>query len=193
MKKLIALILCLMLCVPAFAMAETAEPAWYDIDFGPFSMLLKDTDAYQVAGETPADGQVFAQIVPDYDPTALMPDNINFVWSSGDDTDLIRLTGPEAYAEAILSNILQNLQTYGIKVMESAVLGANHDGNLVTITTYVKLDYTGAGIDVVTEQYQTQVYYCFGEKGTWIVTLTSTTTDGLLGLCDYLVMLNFAN
>ena len=115
MKKLLSLILCLLLCLPVLATAETVDavPELYTVDFGTFTMNLGANDYYETAEEM-VNGMVYAIIYPNYDPAAATFDNINIVWSQADATAEVQSTGPEAYAKLVLDVAKPQFEAMGI-------------------------------------------------------------------------------
>ena len=91
-----------------------------------------------------------------------------------------------------MNSIVAGLEQYNVKATKAELLAASYEDGVAFFTTHMTLDYTGAGINLVTDQYQSQVYYCFGSEGTWIVTLTSSTLENLIALYDYLDYITFA-
>lgn len=191
MKKVILLCLCLMLCLPMLAMAETAEAKRYTVDFGTFTMSLGENDQYQVA-ETMTNNKVYAIIYTDYDPSALLHDSINVVWSTDDVPGEIAMVGGiQKYAELILQNAHTQYTTMGIKMTDAKVINAAFEDSEGATLTYCVMDYTAAGVDLVTPLYQMQLFVCDAEDGNYIFTLSSTTLDGLEKLLAYTENIDF--
>lgn len=189
MKKLFALLLCLTLFLPTMAMAEIVKTT-YTVDFGDFTMELDSTDYYETAAK--ANNSVLALVYPSYDPTAVTADNFNIVWSATDATAEITLYGGiEKYASLVLASAEAQYTAMGIKMADAQVLNAFFENGIgLTISSYT-LDYTGAGVDLVSPLYQMQVYYCKGEAGTYIFSFTATSMEALETLSAYMDTVEF--
>lgn len=189
MKKLLSLILCLMLCLPALAMAETAaEPALelFTVDFGTFTMGLGENDQYQVA-ESLASNTLYAIVYINPDPTALTQDSINVVWTTDDVAMEITLVGGiEKYGELVLQNASTQYTSMGIKMTNASVVISEFDGTTGYIITSCTMDYTGAGVDLVCPLYQMQAFFCDVQGGHYIFTLTSSSYETLASMTAYL-------
>lgn len=197
MKKLLSLILCLMLCLPAMAMAEAEAAATetsvqlYPIDFGTFTMSIGENDQYQVAAEL-ASNTVYAIIYVNYDPTAVIADTLNVVWTTDDVPGEIEYAGSiTKYGELGLQEASTLYTSMGIKMSNESVIAAEFDGTSGYILTSCTMDYTGAGYDLVTPLYQMQMIYCGVQGGTYIFTLTADTYSDLVAMTDYLDTLSF--
>lgn len=189
MKKLISLILCLMLALSACAMAETTT----SVDFGTFTMQLAPNDQYEVA-PTMTDGQLYAMIYLDYDPNATFHNTINVVWTATDlAAEVKSVGGMDKYAEMVMQATKPQYNAMGITMKGGSVLVTNMDDkNAASITTFT-LDYTGAGVDLVTDMYQMQVLFFNGTGDNYIFTLTTQTLDQLEALSVYLDNVTFKN
>lgn len=182
MKKLLAIILFLMMPVCALAEADITE--LYTVDFGAFTMNLGANDYYEVAEEMTANS-VYAIIYPNYDPTATTFDNINVTWLDLDLGALLPLYGAESYAQAVLEAAIPQYEAMGIQVNAPQLLSALYEDDVFASITYCELDYTGAGVDLVSPMYQMQVYFCLGESGAYVFTFSSTSMEQLEALSAY--------
>lgn len=193
MKKLISLLLCLLLCLPAVALGETTEPMkeLWTTDFGTFTMGIADGDQYQVA-EGQTSNVLHAIIYVDYDPTALTQDNITVIWTTDNIPSEINMVGGmEAYGELVLKNAEPQYTSMGIKMLDAKVVDATFNGNTGWILTSCMMDYTGAGIDLVTPLYQMQMFFCDVQGGHYLFTLTSTSYEGISDLTTYIGTVQF--
>lgn len=186
MKKLLSIILCMMLCLPVLALAEdiTEAPELYTVDFGTFTMNLGANDYYETAEEM-VNGTVYAIIYPNLDPNAMIADNINIVWTQADATSEIQTIGTEKYAQLVLDVAKPQFEAMGIQMNNGQVLSAILEENVFASITYSELDYSGAGVELVSPQYQMQVYFLLGEGGTYVFTITATTMEQLEALSAY--------
>lgn len=190
MKKFLALMLCLMLCLPAAALAE-APALLYPVDFGTFTMNLSATDQYQV-GDTMTSNELYAMIYTDYDPYETTHDSINVVWSQDNFTlEIALMGGIQKYAEAVLEGAESQYSAMGIKMTNAVVLDAGFGDNRGYTVTSCMMDYTNAGINLVTPLYQMQLLFCNVHGGNYIFTLTSSTYEGLDVLTAYIDTLQF--
>lgn len=186
MKKLISLILCLMLALSC-ALAETATT----VDFGAFTMDLGPNDQYEIA-DAMADSQLYAIVYVDYDPNAMFTDSINAIWTATDLAAEVKMVGGmDKYAKLVMENAKQQYKDMGIVLTNPTVLAANmNEQTAASITTY-QLDYTGAGVDMVTDLYQMQALYFNGAGDHYIFTLTASTLEKLQAMSAYLDTLVF--
>lgn len=192
MKKLLSLILCLMLCLPALALAEdiTEAPELYTVDFGAFTVDFAPNDYYEVADEM-VSNQLYAIIYPNYDPNGVTYDNINVVWSKENAVNEVLAYGAETYANLVMQSAQAQFDAMGIKMLNGQVLSAIVEDGSYASVSYMELDYTGAGVDLVTPQYQMQTFYVTEAGETFMFTLTAITMDNLQELINYLDRINF--
>ena len=190
MKKLLSIILCLMLLLPVLAAAEVAVLP-YTIDFGPFTMNLGANDYYEVA-DSMVSNQLYAIIYVDYDENALVTPTINAVWSSDNLAQEINLIGGmEKYADLVQENAKSMYASMGITMSNVSVLMTEWEDNIGYSLTSCTMDYTGAGVDMVTQLYQMQALFCNLEGGSFIFTLTSNDMNQLITMASYLDTLQF--
>lgn len=187
MKKLLALLLCLTLCMPVMALAETAV---YTLPFDGFTIDLGGNDYYEVA-EAKASNQVYLIVYPNYDPEAESTDNFNIVWYNGDASGELAAYAPVEYATLILEGAKSQYEALGIKLNKAEVLEATYEDGVYVSVTYSELDYTGMGYNLVLPNYQMQFYLCLTETDTYIITMTATTMEGLEAMLPYLDTLSF--
>ena len=188
MKKLLSLILSLMLVFSACALAETTA-----VDFGTFSMQLGPNDQYEVAAAM-NDGELYAIIYPDYDPNSAITNTINIVWTATDlMAEINSVGGMDTYAELVLQIVEPQYAALGITMTNGYVISTNLDEQRAASLCSYTLDYTGAGVDLVTELYQTQVLFFNGEGDNYIFTLTTHTMDEMMALMLCLDTVTFKN
>lgn len=184
MKKLLSLVLCLALLLPTMAMAEIVKTT-YTVDFGDFTIELDSNDYYETAAK--ANNSVLAIVYPGYDPNSTTSDNFNIVWSATDATAEINLYGGiEKYASLVLASAESQYTAMGIKMTDAQVINAAFADGIGLTLTYCTLDYTGAGVDLVSPLYQLQVYYCMGDAGTYIFSFTAVSLEALETMSSYL-------
>ena len=172
MKKLLALILCLMLAFSTCAMAATTA-----VDFGTFTIDLGPNDQYEVAN-TMTDGQLYAIIYPNYDPNATFTNTINLVWTASDLSAEVKMVGGmEAYAQMVLDAAEYQYSAQGIAMSNATVLRTFTDDETAGALTSYTLDYTKAGVDMVTNLYQMQALFFNGANDNYIFTLTAYTIE----------------
>ena len=171
----------------AFALAEASAA----VDFGAFTMKLGPNDLYEVA-DAVTDSKVYAIIYPNYDPNATFTNTINVVWSARDLAAEINLVGGmEQYAQFVMQSAEQEYNAVGITMSNGTVLSAQMDNSTaVSLTTYT-LDYTGAGVDMVTDLYQMQVLFFNGQADNYAFTLTAHTQEEVMAMSAYLDTLTF--
>ena len=188
MKKILALLLSLMLLLPAIALGEAASnPDAYAVEFDDFTITLNATDALQ-KGEK-VNGQVLFMLYPDYDETATMHPNINGVWTSEDVRNMGNVT-PADFGNLVLQQSVQGLAAQGIAVANELLLSAERNeatGHMTLIMSY-DADYTAVGLDLKATLYMVQIYVPLGgDAGSYIFTLTGSSmedVDALLNKLD---------
>lgn len=192
MKKILALLLSLMLLLPAIALGEAASnPDAYAVEFDDFTITLNATDALQ-KGEK-ANGQVLFMLYPDYDETSTMHSNINGVWTSEDVSALGEIDAT-TFGNLVLTQSAQGLAAQGVAVSNEALLIAERDeetGSMTLIMSY-DADYTAAGLDLKATLYMVQLYVPMGgEAGSYIFTLTGSSMEEVDALLNKLDAIEF--
>lgn len=188
MKKFVSLILCLLLCLPAAALAETTTDT-LTVDFGEFTMELGPNDAYQI--DPIAENEIFAIVYPDFDPNAEAMANFNVVWTSESPDNDLRLYGAETYANAMIEQTAAYMQQVGIKLETYELLSATYEDGIATFFTHMVADYTGIGVPITLEQYQLQVYCIHESDSVYIFTFTAGTAEELEAMLPYLDTIRF--
>lgn len=192
MKKILALLLSLMLLLPAIALGEAASnPDVYAVEFDDFTITLNATDALQ-KGEK-ANGQVLFMLYPDYDETSTMHPNINGVWTSEDVSNMGNVT-PTDFGNLVLQQSVQGLAAQGVAVSNEALLAAERDeetGSMTLIMSY-DADYTAVGLDLKVTLYMMQLYVPLGgDTGSYIFTLTGSSMEDVDALLNKLDTIEF--
>lgn len=192
MKKILALLLSLMLLLPAIALGEAASnPDVYAVEFDDFTITLNATDALQ-KGEK-SNGQVLFMLYPDYDETSTMHPNINGVWTSEDVSDMGNVT-PTDFGNLVLQQSVQGLAAQGVAVSNEALLAAERDeetGSMTLIMSY-DADYTAVGLDLKVTLYMMQLYVPLGgDTGSYIFTLTGSSMEDVDALLNKLDAIEF--
>ncbi|MBP3454568.1 MAG: hypothetical protein J6M20_12785 [Clostridia bacterium] len=192
MKKILALLLSLMLLLPAIALGEAASnPDAYAVEFDDFTITMNATDALQ-KGEK-ANGQVLFMLYPDYDETATMHSNINAVWTSEDVSALGEIDAT-TFGNLVLTQSAQGLAAQGVAVSNEALLIAERDeetGSMTLIMSY-DADYTAAGLDLKATLYMVQLYVPMGgDAGSYIFTLTGSSMEEVDALLNKLDAIEF--
>lgn len=192
MKKILALLLSLMLLLPAIALGEAASnPDVYAVEFDDFTITLNATDALQ-KGEK-ANGQVLFMLYPDYDETSTMHPNINGVWTSEDVSDMGNVT-PTDFGNLVLQQSVQGLAAQGVAVSNEALLAAERDEETDSMTLIMSYDadYTAVGLDLKVTLYMMQLYVPLGgDTGSYIFTLTGSSMEDVDALLNKLDTIEF--
>lgn len=185
MRKLITLLMCLALFLPAIALAEaTAVPATYPVDFGDFTMTLKETDMYQQGVKQ--NNEVMAMIYPDYDEMAVFSANLGIVWHRADASAELAQTLPEDFAQAMLAQAQTSFATQGLFPTNFQVFEADYTEGVLSIGYCFDIDYSPLGVDLSTTIYQRQIYLCLGGAGTYIFNMTAVSMEDLALMDFYL-------
>ena len=187
MKKLFAVLLSLMLLLPALAVGESGST----VDFGDFTLTVQPGDYLEQ--DVKADGNVMFTLLPDYDENNSFHPNVNCTWtaealSSMDDAQA------QEFAQSVLTNTAAALEDMGVVVTDPMVLSAAYDADSFSYTLIqsMAVDYAPAGVDLQMELVQMQMYFCPGTfDGTYIFTFTASGIDKLLVLMNYLDAINF--
>lgn len=192
MKKLLALILCLML--PVMALAETApQEEWVTVDLGDFTMDLRATDAIEI-GEK-AEGQVLFMAYPWYSQEASSADNINATWTA-EVVDFSQLSAEDmsAFADYLVSNLKAEAAAQNIVISNEQVYAAEYDAQSGATIIFFSMDwdYSGLGIDFSVTLYQMQIYVSDETAGTYVFTLTSDSPETITAmLTEYFSKVQF--
>lgn len=193
MKKFFALLLSLMLLLPAFALGE-ALPAvdTYTVEFEDFTITVTSEDIIQ-RGEK-AEQQILFILYPAYDETSIYHPNINALWTA-EDLGQLGSTPAEDFGNTVLEQSVQLLQQQGIAVTNPKLVEASFDeeSKITTLITSMDADYSGAGIDLAISMCQMQMYVPMAEGGSYIFTLSSTSLEGLDALLNYMNTVMFAD
>lgn len=192
MKKILAVLLSLMLLLPAVSLGEAAEVVdTYPVEFDDFTLYVTSYDIIQKA-PTKEEGQLLFLLYPNYDETAVVFNNINGTWSSENTLADLPEFDVNKFAQEQADFVAAQLTASGITASNSELHYAQKDDNGVIVLAYsADVDYTGAGIDLVTTLYQAQYYKCMGEKGTYVFTVTAYHPDDLKELFSYLETIEF--
>lgn len=179
MKPLLALLLCLALCLPVFALAETAAQT-QTIDLTDFTMEIGTDAMYEVFSER-QEGMPAAIIYPSYDPTRLDAPNISIIWSAGNMIALLQEElgmGMDAYADMMLSYLAGSFTQYGGQVVRQEVTACDfteNDGyfSLLVITQ-------DAEPDAQPEEYHITFHYrWFDGSGSYIFYLIAPSSEDM--------------
>ena len=174
MKRIAALILslCLLLTVTS-AFAETATVT--RVDFGAFSMEL---DSSALVMQEKANNAAFALYLPVADDTSI---NMNLVWTT-DTEDISAITQEymDAYAEYLLSTLINYMESQGVEVIEAETITAEmrllDDAPVLLIAHGYTYDLTPLGVSMQQTRYQIQVTLPL-ENETYIITCTVPDLD----------------
>lgn len=192
MKKILALLLSLMLLLPAIALGEAAsDPEVYTVEFDDFYLTVNATDAVQ-KGEK-VEGSILMMLYPDYDETAIMHPNINAVWTSSDVSEMGDVDAT-TFGNLVLTQSAQGLIAQGVAVTNETLLAAERDEEAGTMTLIMSMDadYTAVGVDLKTPLYMVQIYMPMGgDAGSYIFTLTGASMDEVDALLAKLDSISF--
>lgn len=177
MKKLLALLLCMMLCLPV-AMAQTlTDDVFVTIDFGDFTMDMRAEDLYQVVEKV--DSQAFALVYTEYDENNSFHNNINIAWMSADIAPMMLLYTPEAFAMEVLQAGVDSMKNSGFGVTNDQLHSAEFADGVLSLVYSIDVDYTPIGIDLQMTIWQKLVYYNIEDQGTYWFTLSAGSAEDL--------------
>jgi len=182
MKKLIALLLTMMLLLPAVSLGESET---YTVDFDDFILTVSSDDIIQKGQKT--EGGVVFMLYPAYDETAVSHPNISSAWTAESLEGIDDATAP-LFGAQVLQSIVDGLSAQNIAVTNDQLLDAQFDeetGSL-TLAFAMDADYSGMGVDVQLAMYMVQVYIPLGEKGTYVFAITNDTMEGADAMLTYL-------
>lgn len=178
MKRLFALILCLVLLMPA-ALAEAPEI----LDFGDFTMQLNPGDAYELYEK--AEGSPLLYVYPVDTGDESFVDNINVVWTSQDTTAMDEAS-LEAMGNLIMEQAKLQYDEMGIATDNYQLLGTELvAGAQGSILYSYDIDYSALGVDHQATIYQYQIFFMGGAEGTYICTATSDSIETLAVMGSY--------
>ena len=190
MKKLLALLLCAILCLPVLALAEPAVDT-YTVDFDDFTLTLTEYDVIQRA-PTKVSDELLAMIYVNYDENNATHDNLNIVWCDYDNTSSIAtFPSAEAYGEELLKANVAAMESVGFTVSNEKLLHARAEGPIAAFTYVTEVDYSALGLDLVLTQYQMQVFYTLDDNNSYVFTFSSATLEGLEALAAYMDAIDF--
>lgn len=182
MKKLLALLLSLLLLLPAVSLGESET---YTVDFDDFILTVSSDDIIQKGQKT--EGGVVFMLYPNYDEAAISHPNISSAWTAEGLDGVTTVTAP-IFGAQVLQGIVDNLAAQNVIISNSQVLDAQFDEETGSLTLVFAMDadYSGMGVDVQLAMYMVQVYIPLGEKGTYVFAITSDTMEGADALLTYL-------
>ena len=183
MKKLVSLLLCIALMLPALALAEGAVE-WVTLDYEDFSIQAKSTDILQ-QGEK-GEGSVLFILFPDYVDETVFHNNINCAWISDDLTGLGGVSA-QVYAQMVLDAAKKQFSAQNITCHNEQLISAelSEDGTELSLLFSYDLDYSAAGYDVHTPLYQLQLYAMLGDRGTYMFTFSAIDMETLENMMVY--------
>lgn len=186
MKKLLALLLSLMLLLPAVSLGEAAIDACTE-EFDDFYLTYTSLDILQKGEKT--EGGILFVLFPAYSEADTFHNNINAVWTAENVVDLGGYT-VEDFAAAVITNAANGLAAQNIAATNAQLLGAQQDAETgaITVLYSMDMDYSASGVDLVLNPlYQLQLYCPAGELGSYVFTISSTSLE------DAEIMLNYIN
>lgn len=182
MKKLIALLLTLILLLPAVSLGESET---YTVDFDDFILTVSSDDILQKGQKT--EGGTIFMLYPNYDEAATSHPNISSAWTAEVLEGVTDVTAP-IFGTQVLQGIVDGLSAQNIAVTNGQLLDAQFDeeAGSLTLAFAMDADYSGMGVDVQLAMYMVQVYIPLGEKGTYVFAITHDTMEGVDALLTYL-------
>lgn len=179
MKKLIALVVCL-LCLAPCALAESAP---YTLDAGYFTMQLYPGDVLELYDRTDNQSMLFLY-PPDTGDMNYM-DNINIVWTQQDSSSMTQ-DDLDVMADFIIEQAQAQYTQLGVDADNFEVLGTELEPGVKGAILYsFDMDLTPLGSDLQTTLYQYQAFIMDGAEGTYIITLSSDSFDSLSLMYPY--------
>ena len=179
MKKLLALLLCVLLCVPVFASAEVLE-------FEDFNLVINDGDLYQMGVK--GEGQILVQVFPAYDENATFHENFAISWTSENFKEFMQYGDTDSLCQSVLEGIASNLTMQGVLVNSKEILAQIADEENGTMAVYMlfEVDYSGAGYDLQMYLHQEQLYVSLEDSGTYIVTFSADSNEKIKEMLNYM-------
>lgn len=178
MKKILSLLLALALLLPAFALAEEAaeiEP----LDLG-FALLTPGID------DLAAQSDDLVLLVPAIDSN---PDFTNSITVLPLDVTMDDLGATsEAFADMVIEQGVNEALDAELDVIDYELIRFVQDEATGAVVVYYSMviDYTPSGADLVTELYQYVIVLPAEDDGTYLITLTAMTAEGIDGLLEVL-------
>ena len=179
MKKLIALLLCILLCVPVFATAEVLE-------FEDFNLVINDGDLYQLGVK--GEGQILVQVFPAYDENATFHENFGISWTSENFKEFMQYGDTDSLCQSVLEGIASNLTMQGVLVNSKEILAKEVDEENGVMALYMlfELDYSGAGYDLQLYLHEEQLYVSLEDAGTYIFTFAADSNEKIMEMLNYM-------
>jgi len=128
MKKLIALLLTMMLLLPAVSLGESET---YTVDFDDFILTVSSDDIIQKGQKT--EGGVVFMLYPAYDETAVSHPNISSAWTAESLEGIDDATAP-LFGAQVLQSIVDGLSAQNIAVTNDQLLDAQFDEETGSLT-----------------------------------------------------------
>lgn len=193
MRKLLTALLVLILALSCTALAEE-ETGLVQFDFGDFTMDVYE-DMFYDDDYDKISGQPYFYLYQDYDPNEVFTKNLNIVWLS--DSFDVNDIDPSAYAQQVLDGSIDALAQQNITVSNPSVLYADYseqDGKpAITIILFMTMDCTGAGVDLVVDQYTLQGMCSDPAFGTYYFTITTDSLDDTVPLMEVMDSVTWAD
>lgn len=176
MKKVLALILSLMLLLPAAGLCEAAADT-ITLDLGDFTMDVLPTDVY-LTGQKTDGGQLF-QLYPNYNQNNMFHRNMVGAWMSQNMADVLAVISIEDFAAMMLDQATAQLAQQNIVVTNPQVVETSVTDEYATITFSFDVDYSGVGVDLAMTMVQKQIYVMKGAAGTYLFNLGAESIEGI--------------
>lgn len=182
MRKMIALLLCLLLLLSAGSLGEAERRA---VEFEDFTIAVGEQDLLQL-GEEIGSSSIF-RLFPAYDAAAVSHPNIIATWVP---SPLDGLTNEQvlAFGNGVMQAAAQNLTANNIVVINEEMLRSdrNEADGAITVLFTLEVDAATLGVDAKMNVYMDSRYVPMGEKGCYSFTVGCESVEEAEMLFDYL-------
>lgn len=182
MRKMIALLLSLLLLLPAVSVGEAERRA---VEFEDFIIAVSERDLLQMGEET-GSSSLF-QLFPDYDATAASHPNIIATWVPGA-LDGLNDEQVLEFGNGVMQAAAQNLKANNIVVTNEEMLRIDRDeeNGAITVLFTLEVDAAALGVDAKMDVYMGSRYVPLGEKGCYSFTVGCESVEEAEMMFDYL-------
>lgn len=189
MKKLLAMILCLMMPVAAMAGTVSQENG-EAVDFGDFLMVVTQGDELEMGEKK--DNEVLLTLIPHESANPQYPAKISVVWTAGNEEYAGTQTQLQQAAEAFMENAAAEMQADGKIVANKHVISCEVEPTTGAMILYISLDCNlNREEEATITVYQMQISLNYGE-GVYCFTFSGTNHDEVRSMLqDYFTTVQF--
>ncbi len=170
MRKLTALLLTILLCLPIPALCETDAEVSV-VDFGDFTLTLPASAIVQFTGEHPNALPAVIGLYGDYK----IPKMIHAYRINSDYAAQLAVCTPEEEGARILDSLLQSFSDIGANITRAELISAEYADNRFSIVIELSAEAPHDGTHSPMSALMKHVIFLCGEEGGYSFTLTVGT------------------